>query len=1590
MKKKLVCLLLASAMMFNIVGTNIGPAQVQAAVTTQNVNHVRSATMSASSVEDNAATVVAAKAGDGDVSTRWASNKGNPSTEWLKADFGEATLVKQIRIKLETRTSVLGPSNVHKFSIKYTNAAGEEKYIVENYENAVSGEGYVTDIIYNLEEAVEATSITICEFMTKASGWDNVSILEVEAYSNEIAADAILTVQGAAAHLEALPAEDRIVAADAETFTLPSIEGYTITLNGADFEQIIGKDLKVVHPLTDKTVKVSYVVTDAQGETAQTGDIAYTVKGKNTQAEGMNAKPVIIPEIQEWYSDTTDTLAVSSLTKVTYNDDSLEAIVDEFIADYKDFTGITLEKTKDDAKANAFNFTKEAPDALLGEEGYTMDILADRVNVASESITGNMYGMQTILQMYKQNNESFSVGTMRDYPRFEVRGFMLDIARKPVGMEMVHEIARTMRYYKMNDFQLHLSDNYIFLEDYGCRETENEAFKAYEAYRLECDVTNEAGESPTAKDYFITKDEMRTFIQSQRAMGMNIVPEIDLPAHATSFTKIWPELMVQGGAKGNRPLVDHFDITKPEAVEQIKAIFDDYTTGENPTFDSETVVHVGADEFEYNKTSYREFFNEIVPHVKQTNSQVRIWGSLSVIDDGKTQIIPEAIENVAMNIWNNGWANGQQMYNLGFKLINTLDGPNYMVPNGGMGRGAYGDLLNHTAVFNFEPNVYGGVTLPTSDDQILGSVYAIWNDNIDKKSSGLTDSDLYWRFFDALPLYAEKNWAATGREKGSAAAVVELAEKMGTGPNTNPYYQADKVGDTYESYDFDDLEDGSENNRDLTAGTAAVEDGKLVLSEDNSYVSTPMDKLGNGNELSFDITLTEVPQAGDIIFETTPEYGTHDIRIMEDGRLGFTRELHNYYFDYELPVGKTVNIRIVSEQQDTTLYVDGVLIGEASGKFIHNDMVKKEGITHSTFALPLERIGSETNAIAAEIDNVQVKEAVAEEPTDKSGWTGTADTETVYNETEGLFRYAFDNNPSSIWHSNWQGASDKLTGSNTFTGEIDFGQAYTINQFSFTPRTPQDSGRVTKADLYVKANAEDEWKLVAEDKTFANDATKKTFWFDEQEVRYVKFVAKESSDGWVAVSEFDIANIPQPTYVVYTQAEGNGTVSEGCEANSGEEVTVTATADVEQEACNTFAGWYNQLGEKVSDEAEYTFVPTKNTILIAKFEVKHTEIIKGKVEATCTEAGYTGDKVCEVCEAEIEKGEAVEATGHTFAEGWSKDATDHWKVCTVEGCEGIAEKAAHTYGEWKETKAPTCTEAGERTRVCSVCEEVQTEVMDKLAHKMDAGTVTKEATCETAGVKTFKCTNADCTYSTEEAVAKLEHKMDAGTVTKEATCGAAGVKTFKCTNAGCTHSTEEAIAQLPTHTWDAGKVTTEPTTKAEGVKTYTCNVCKTTKTEAIPALKEEAKTELPKKNSKVKVNGVTYKVTKPAKRNGTVSFAKPKTNATNVVIPATVKIKGVTYKVTAIEANAFKNNKKVKNITVGTNVTKIGATAFSNCKNLKKITFKTTKLVKKSIAKTAFRAIKKSTKIVVNKKKVNAYKTMFRSKGLSKTVKVTK
>ncbi len=113
--------------------------------------------------------------------------------------------------------------------------------------------------------------------------------------------------------------------------------------------------------------------------------------------------------------------------------------------------------------------------------------------------------------------------------------------------------------------------------------------------------------------------------------------------------------------------------------------------------------------------------------------------------------------------------------------------------------------------------------------------------------------------------------------------------------------------------------------------------------------------------------------------------------------------------------------------------------------------------------------------------------------------------------------------------------------------------------------------------------------------------------------------------------------------------------------------------------------------------------------------------------------------------------------------------------------------------------------------------------------------------------------------------------------------------------------------------------------------------------------------------------------------NGTKSItytAPSDNNKTTVTVPTTVKINGKKYKVTSIAKNAFKNNRKLKKITIGKNIKTIGAKAFYGCTNLKKVTFKT-KVLKK-IGKKAFNKIHKKAKFKYPKGKKKKYKKLLK------------
>ncbi|WP_022762101.1 leucine-rich repeat protein [Butyrivibrio sp. AD3002] len=138
--------------------------------------------------------------------------------------------------------------------------------------------------------------------------------------------------------------------------------------------------------------------------------------------------------------------------------------------------------------------------------------------------------------------------------------------------------------------------------------------------------------------------------------------------------------------------------------------------------------------------------------------------------------------------------------------------------------------------------------------------------------------------------------------------------------------------------------------------------------------------------------------------------------------------------------------------------------------------------------------------------------------------------------------------------------------------------------------------------------------------------------------------------------------------------------------------------------------------------------------------------------------------------------------------------------------------------------------------------------------------------------------------------------------------------------------------------------------------------------------------------------GASYTISSVDEGKEAVTYAKPESNkVASATIPDTITIDNKEYKVTEIAANAFKNNKKLKKITIGKNINKIGANAFFGCKNLKNIKFKTVLLTKKSVGKNAFKGVNAKAKAKVPKKVLKAYKKFLPGKGLNgKGQKITK
>lgn len=581
-----------------------------------------------------------------------------------------------------------------------------------------------------------------------------------------------------------------------------------------------------------------------------------------------NDKPFVVPEVKAW-TGGEGTLAITPQTRVVAKaKDAGAAYAAKLLAaDYQTMFGTTLSTATGNA-ANGDIVLQTKADKKLGSEGYAIAI-TDKVVITAPTAKGLYWGTRTLLQMLDHGQGKTLVkGSVRDWPDYGYRGVMLDCARKFIPMSMLRDYVKIMSYYKLNELHIHLNDN-GFNQFFG-----NSWDKTYSAFRLECDTYP----GLTARDGFYTKREFIALQKLADSLGVEIIPEIDAPAHSLAFTKYKPEI---GSQKYG---MDHLDLFKPETYAFLDALFKEYLDGPEPVFCGKR-VNIGTDEYSNADTAvvekFRYFTDHYIKYVESFGKQAMLWGSLTHAK-GKT---PVKVKNVLMNCWYNGYAEPDSMIKLGYDVVSIPDGYVYIVPKAGY----YYDYLNCQMLYeNWTPAQIGGTKFDEGNPHIKGGSFAVWNDIV---GNGISTRDIHYRAMPAMRTIAAKTWDGPHvTVKWDDFNRQAVAVREAPGVNYAGWYKPGTV-----------LE-------------------KATL---NPGETTGVDQIGWNYEVSFDIDAA-AEKPGTALF--TYDDATFWLADPVSGMLAFSRDGYLDKFNYRFLPGEKAHVTIKGDKERTQLLVNGKLV----------------------------------------------------------------------------------------------------------------------------------------------------------------------------------------------------------------------------------------------------------------------------------------------------------------------------------------------------------------------------------------------------------------------------------------------------------------------------------------------------------------------------------------------------------------------------------------------------------------------------------------------------------------------------------------
>lgn len=376
-----------------------------------------------------------------------------------------------------------------------------------------------------------------------------------------------------------------------------------------------------------------------------------------------------------------------------------------------------------------FNAVKEG----IEEQAYSIEIKPGGITVSAHNRGGIYAATRSLLQLMASGSRDAAqlpCGEIIDAPVTQMRMLMLDVGRKAFPITALYDYLRVLGWYKMNVLHLHLSDS-SFDGRYG-------------GFRVQCDTFP----GLTSKDCFYTKQQLREFQDRANAMGIMILPEIDMPGHAAPFALYWPDL-----AWNKNPYCGTLDVNNPQLLGRMKQVIDEMI----PIFDA-PYFHIGTDEYRVSckdaaqkletGENFRKFINTMNAHIRSKGKECVIWDGWEHVK-GTTEIDPTVVVDMWWGIFDTN-----AYIKRGHKVINSCQNWTYLTS----GRPTYG--VNNAAVYNrIKPNSFGKVNPPMNDPNFLGTKLHVW---VGQGPTGWTMTEIAGETFESVRALSETLWGRKG------------------------------------------------------------------------------------------------------------------------------------------------------------------------------------------------------------------------------------------------------------------------------------------------------------------------------------------------------------------------------------------------------------------------------------------------------------------------------------------------------------------------------------------------------------------------------------------------------------------------------------------------------------------------------------------------------------------------------------------------------------------------------------------------------------------------------------------------------------